>query len=174
MINETFVTELNKEFSIYDLITFSVENKNNKKLGLINPSNNLKFEVKKDTYKTSISFELGKVHEKESYTAVSDNVFNFGLLRSKKNKTIGEKRKMLEIIDTIKILGLQVETENNLNPTNISLNTNNVIQQLTKYNKYRYRFLWEIFLFSSNFENETDVIFLTCNGLSNAKEALIN
>ena len=93
MIKETFVTELNKEFSIYDLITFSVENKNNKKLGLINPSNNLKFEVKKDTYKTSISFELGKVHEKESYTAVSDNVFNFGLLRSKKNKTIGEKRK---------------------------------------------------------------------------------
>ena len=48
MIKETFVTELNKEFSIYDLITFSVENKNNKKLGLINPSNNLKFEVKKD------------------------------------------------------------------------------------------------------------------------------
>ena len=62
MIKKTFVTELNKEFSIYDLITFSVENKNNKKLGLINPSNNLKFEVKKDTYKTSISFELGKVH----------------------------------------------------------------------------------------------------------------
>ena len=174
MIKETFVTELNKEFSIYDLITFSVENKNNKKLGLINPSNNLKFEVKKDTYKTSISFELGKVHEKESYTAVSDNVFNFGLLRSKKNKTIGEKRKMLEIIDTIKILGLQVETENNLNPTNISLNTNNVIQQLTKYNKYRYRFVLESFLFSSNFENETDVTFLTCNRLSNAKEALIN
>ena len=64
MIKKTFVTELNKEFSIYDLITFSVENKNNKKLGLINPSNNLKFEVKKDTYKTSISFELGKGHEK--------------------------------------------------------------------------------------------------------------
>ena len=27
---------------------------------------------------------------------------------------------------------------------------------------------------SSNFENETDVIFLTCIGLSNAKEVLIN
>ena len=49
MIKETFVTELNKEFSIYCLITFSGENKNNKKLDLINPSNNLKFEVKKDT-----------------------------------------------------------------------------------------------------------------------------
>ena len=117
---------------------------------------------------------MGKVHAKRLYTVVSDNVFNFGLLRSKKNKTIGEKCKILEVIDIIKILGLQVKTENYLNPINISLNTNNGIQQLTKYNKYRYRFALESFLFSSSFENETDVIFLTCNGLSNAKEALIN
>ena len=95
------------------------------------------------------------------YSVVSDNAFNFGLLRSKKNKTIGEKRKMLKIINIINILGLQVETENYLNPINISLNTNNVIQQLTKYNKYRYRFVLESFLFSSNFENQTGVIFLT-------------
>ena len=94
------------------------------------------------------------------YSVVSDNAFNFGLLRSKKNKTIGEKGKMLKIMDIINILGLQVETENYLNPINISLNTNNVIQQLTKYNKYRYRFVLESFLFSSNFENQTDVIFL--------------
>ena len=125
MIKETFVTELNKEFSIYDLITFSVESKNNKKLDLINPSNNLKFEVKKDKYKASISFELGKVHEN---VVVSNKAFNFGLLRSKKNRTIGEKRKM---IDTTKILGLQVETESYLNPINISLNTNNVICHTT-------------------------------------------
>ena len=31
----------------------------------------------------------------------------------------------------------------------------------------------ENFLFSSNFTNETDVTFLCCDGLSNAKEALI-
>ena len=30
----------------------------------------------------------------------------------------------------------------------------------------------EAFLFSSNFENQTGVIFLACDGLSNAKEAL--
>lgn len=29
-------------------------------------------------------------------------------------------------------------------------------------------------LFSSNLENDTDVIFVTCNGLTNEKEALIN
>ena len=93
------------------MITFSAENKDNKKL-LIKSNKNLKFEVNNGTYKTSISFELGKVHEKKSYCVVSDNVSNFGLFRSKKNKTIGEKLKMLEIFDTINILGLQVETEN--------------------------------------------------------------
>ena len=35
MINEIYVTQLNKEFSIYGLITFSGENKNNKKLDLV-------------------------------------------------------------------------------------------------------------------------------------------
>ena len=101
-------------------------------------------------------------------------MFNFGLLRSKKNKTVGEKRRMLEVIETIRILGLQIERQNFLNPVTISLNSNNIIEQLTKYNKYRYRFVLETFLFSSNFENQTDIIFLACDGLSNAKEALIN
>ena len=32
----------------------------------------------------------------------------------------------------------------------------------------------ENFLFSSNFTNETNVVFLCCDGLSNAKEFLIN
>ena len=36
MINEIYVTQLNKEFSIYGLITFSRENKNNKKNGFGN------------------------------------------------------------------------------------------------------------------------------------------
>ena len=40
MINEIYVTQLNKEFSIYGLITFSGENKNNKKLDLVMPDNN--------------------------------------------------------------------------------------------------------------------------------------
>ena len=49
MINEIYVTQLNK----YGLITFSGENKNNKKLDLVTPDNNI-----------NIGFELAKVHEK--------------------------------------------------------------------------------------------------------------
>ena len=42
MTKETFATKLNKEFSIYGLITFLGKNKGNKKLDLIKPSINLK------------------------------------------------------------------------------------------------------------------------------------
>ena len=66
---------------------------------------------------------------------------------------------MLEVIDTIRILRLQIETQNFLIPIIISLNSNNAIEQLPKYNKYRYRFVLKTFLFISNFENQTDVIF---------------
>ena len=60
MINEIYVTQLNK----YGLITFSGENKNNKKLDLVTPDNNIKFQLKRDVYENSIGFELAKVHEK--------------------------------------------------------------------------------------------------------------
>ena len=63
MINEIYVPQLNKEFSIYGLITFSGESKNDKKLDLVTPDNN-KFQLKRDVYKNSIGFELAKVHEK--------------------------------------------------------------------------------------------------------------
>ena len=82
---ERFVTELNKEFPIYDLITFSSEKNNNNKLNLISLSRNLKFQLKKDVYEASSNFKLEKVHTKKSYNVVSDSLFNFGLLRSKKN-----------------------------------------------------------------------------------------
>ena len=45
---------------------------------------------------------------------------------------------------------------------------------MEKYKKNKYRFALENFLFSSNFTNETNVTLLCCDGLSNAKEALIN
>ena len=65
MINEINVTQLNKEFSIYGLITFSGENKNNSKLDLVTPDNSIKFQLKRDICKYSIGLELAKVHEKK-------------------------------------------------------------------------------------------------------------
>ena len=122
-----------------------------------------------------MTFEVGKVHKKKSYNVVGDKVFNSGIWRTKKNKTIGQKRSLgMEIVDTIQILGAQDKNINFLNPITVSPRSDNVILELTKYKKYRYRFVLESLVFSSNFENNTDVIFVFCEGLNDAKEALIN
>ena len=81
---------------------------------------------------------------------------------------------MKEITDIVRVLILQVESETYLNPINISMNSNELLKKLQKYKKNKYRFVMENFLFSSNFTNERDVIFLCCDGLSNTKEALID
>ena len=136
IIKPTFVTEVQKEFSIYRLISFSGETKKNNKLDLIKPGDNLKFELIDDVYKNSLSFELRKVHTKKPFNVVSNKVFNFAILQTEKNKRTGEKRAMnLEIIDTICILGIQDNDVNFLNPITISISLDTVKQKLTKYKK---------------------------------------
>ena len=79
-----------------------------------------------------------------------------------------------EIIKTIHVLGLQnLINYKRMNPIEMSLDSNDIKERLTKYKKFKYRFLIENTLFSSNFENTINVIFVTCNSLSDEK-ALIN
>ena len=64
MIKEIYVTQLNKIFSIYGLITFSSENKNNKKLDLVRPDYNIKFQLKKTYIKTVLGLNWQKYSKK--------------------------------------------------------------------------------------------------------------
>ena len=66
---------------------------------------------------------------------------------------------MIEITDIVKVLELQVESENYLNPINILMNSKELLEKLEKYKKNKYRFVLENFLFSSNFTNEIDGFF---------------
>ena len=91
IIKPTFVTENGKDFSISGLISYSGENKEDNKLDLIKPTDCLKFQVLKDTYRNSLSFELGKVHENRSFTVVGDRIFNLGLLKTKKQSDWSKK-----------------------------------------------------------------------------------
>ena len=60
------------------------------------------------------------------------------MLRSDKNCFVGQKYKMKEVIDIVKVLGLQVESENYLNPINNSTNSNKLSKKLEKYKKNKY------------------------------------
>ena len=61
-----------------------------------------------------------------------------------------------------------------MNLIEINLDSNDIIEKLSNNKKFKYIFLIENLLFSSNLENDKYVIFVTCNGLTNAKKALIN
>ena len=171
MIKPTFTTELQQEFNIYGLIYFSGEHKN--KLHLIRPKSKLKFQFEKDIYKKEMKFELAKVHKKKTFNVVGDYISNFSMLRTEQNG-IGYKRKLqMELVDEISILGIQNLEFNVLNPIYISINSDTIISKLQLYKNNRFRFVLRTLLFSSNIVNDTDVIIVTSNGLSNTKQALI-
>ena len=136
-------------------------------------SHKLKFNLKKDAYKSKIELKLGKVHTKTLFSTPWDNVLNFGILCTKRNKTIGEKGAMShEIVDIVNILGLQnLDDYGRLNPVEITYKN---IKILSSYEKYKIRFIIESLLVSTNLQNNTDVIFITCDRLTEAKTVLIN
>ena len=171
MIVPTFTTELQQEFNIYDLIYFSGEQKD--KLHLIKPKNKLKFQLDKDVYKRQMKFEIAKVHKKKTFNVGGDYISNLSILKTEKSG-IGKKRKMeIEIVDELPILGISNSEFNSLNPIYISINSDNVISKLLQYKKNRFRFVLNTLSFSSNIVNDTDVIVITANGLSDIKQALI-
>ena len=85
------------------------------------------------------------------------------------------KENMYKITDTITIIGLERFTEyTRLNPISISVTNNDLIRYLALSRKYKYRFIPKRFLLSAAFTNDTQVIHLISNGISDAKISVIN
>ena len=82
---------------------------------------------------------------------------------------------MFHVIDEILISGLQnFEQYQKVNPIDIEINVSQIISSLSKYGNSRYRLKLTSLLLRTSFDQTTNVIFITCNGLNNAKKALIN
>ena len=80
-----------------------------------------------------------------------------------------------EIIDSILTNGLQsYDKFETLNPVEISIKSNTIVADLNQYKCYMYYFLMNNLLFSASATNNTNVIFISCNGLNDAKESLIH
>ena len=80
-----------------------------------------------------------------------------------------------EIIKTVHVLGLQnfINYER-MDSAEITLDSNEIVENLSKYKRFKYSLLIESLSFSSNLQTNTHLTFITCNGLSDAREALIN
>ena len=173
MTEATFFSELNKKFQIYELISYLSDDKKNI-AKLINPQKRFKFTVRSRNYKENITLQLVSIkRENVTIKKIKNKINNFSILSENKNKRIGEKRQMSLVVGEILISGLQdFERYHKLNPIDIKISDNQIISSLSKCGKYRLKIT--SLLLGASFNQTTDVIFITYNGLNDAKKALIN
>ena len=143
---------------------------------MVTPKKSLKFNVQKEEYRENVVIQLERITSEKPINVKDGKVTNFSILATRQQNRVGNKRTMpYEIIDHVKISGLQnVDRYDKLNPVEICVRDSGVITYLSRYRRYKYRFIVDNLLFSSVPTNDTNVIFVSCNGLNEAKESLIN
>ena len=87
----------------------------------------------------------------------------------------GQKRKMVEVIDTIIVKALQSYNKySTLNPLEINLNSNYLSKIIHDYKGFTFEVRLINILFSSSLENDTQNIFMVYHNLNSTRKALIN
>ena len=127
-IEQTFITAINKKISIYGSISYFNKKTKNCIIRIINPEEFLKFYVKKDTLKDSLSFQQTNISGKIPQLRDS-KIYNFSLVR------IGEKRKrpMVEPAESVFIHAQQnFDIYGGLIPMKIELEDVRIINTLKK------------------------------------------
>ena len=118
IIEQTFITEINKLRSIYGSISYFSKKGVNEIVQIISFNNPLKFLVSRGTLKKPLDFQLTKIDE--NLPTLSDKkVYNFSLteIRTK------SKRQRNEPIETVIIRGEQkIDLHDVLNPVQIEIN----------------------------------------------------
>ena len=174
IITHTFFTEVNKKIPCFSLISLEY-NSNNERL--IAPKSSLKFNMQYQTLKENITLQLQSILNPKKIETVDSKIKNFSILVTEKKNLIGSKRKMQRrITDEFKIEGLQnFVNYSKIDPINIQINDSEIQNALAFYSsRYKYRFIANNLLFRSSIQQDTNVIFLTTNGLNDTKDILIN
>ena len=127
---------------------------------------------------TQLILGLEDIQEPGEIKTKDAKVTCFSILSTKRKTLTGLKRKMLyEIKDEFRIFGIQnFELFEKLKPINIQIRDSEINSNLAKYSnkRYKFRFIITNILLSSSIEQDTNVMFLVCNGLNDTKESLIN
>ena len=174
IINYTFYTELNRKVQTYELISTVAVGITS--THMVTPQKALKFKVLNEEYKENIVIQLERIIKYGSIKVKDDKVTNFSILATREQKKVGKKRPMsYEIIDQVKIGELQnFDRYDKLNPAEVSVRDSDVNTFSSRFRRYKYRFIIDNLLFSSALTNDTNIIFVSCNGLNEAKNSLIN
>ena len=170
----SYTTELQTDFSIYGLVNFSNKERTEKeRINIVSPKNYLKFNVNNNIIKNKLNFELTKVHTKKTFEITDKAIYNLGILKIEKEKINGKRSAEKEVMDVIRIIGIQKNENLFLNPVTVHIKSEKVIRRLMN-KKAQYKFILRSMIFSSNITNETDTIFLLVDGLNDSKKIFIN
>ena len=177
LITHTFFTEVNKKIQSYGMISIQF-NRNTQTL--INAKNMFKFNILNNVKQESIMLQLENILKPEKIKTVDSKITNFSILSIEKQNTCNRKRRMQKQnkkkIDEFKIEGLQNFNQYlKINPVAVQIIESQIQNKLLFYSKnYKYRFIANSLLFSLSIQKDTNIIFITTNGLNDAKEILIN
>ena len=173
-ISNTLVTELNKKIQLYGEISTDglKPGEGNKLITFKNP---LRFTVTMKKLKEKIILQLEDIRSKQKINISDNKIKNLTIISQERKNKIGYKRKMnYEIIDEIHFIGLEKFVKyDKLNPISITIQSNDINAYLTRYSKYKYRFITGL-LFNTSLTNETFVIYITTNGLVDSRKSIID
>ena len=174
LIRETFVLELNKRVYLIGSISFYEEVNETGKSSLIRNDTKLKFDVKKNQVIENFNFNLSHTNASGKILLKKDEIQNLMIIGTEKLTRNGQKRKMVEVIDTIIVKALQsYDKYSTLNPLEINLNSNYLSKIIHDYKGFTFEVRLINVLFSSSLESDTQNIFIVCHNLNSTKKALL-
>ena len=123
----------------------------------------------------NFNFNLSHTNASGKILLKKDEIQNLMIIGTEKLTRNGQKRKMLDVIDTIIVKALQSYDKcSTLNPLEINLNSNYLSKIIHDYKGFTFEVRLINVLFSSSLENDTQNNFIVCHNLNSAKKALIN
>ena len=140
---------------------------------MVTSGTKLKFDFKENQVTENFNFNLSHTNASGKILLKKDEIHNLMVVATEKLTRSGQKRKMVEVIDTVILKALQsYDKYSTLNPLEINLNSNYLSKIIHDYKGFTFEVRLINVLFSASLENETQNIFLVCHNLSSAKKHL--
>ena len=129
----------------------------------------MKFNILSNIQREFITLQLEDILNPKKIETVDSKITNFSII-------LIRRQKRMKFVDEFKIEGFQnFQQYFKNNPINIQIIDHQIQNKLLFYaNKYKYRFIVNSLSFSSLIQKDANAIFITTNGLNDAKEILIN
>ena len=127
---------------------------------LITNGTKLKFDLKENQLTENFNFNLSHTNASRKILFKKNEIHNLLIVATEKLTRIGQKRKMVEVIDTIIVKALQsYDKYSTLNPLDINLNSNYLNKMIHDYKGFVFEIRLINVLFSANIQNETKYFF---------------